>query len=268
METNYRINNLNNKAIDNIYKFPNSDLKSANKLINISLSHTISNNFASDYNTFAMPSSSNSIDEDTNIQSSNIKWNRNIKIARPPKVIIPFKKPCAIVTLTTPQNIDSISINSFDYLSKCPAQINNEKIIKSNQKQLPCTYKSSASTQESFSNSLQKIRNQIISLDQRKSEKVCRICFEHETKDKGGIISVCNCPGNLKYMHAICLKKSIADNQASHEEYVCQFCNKKYNLRHIGLKWRLNWKNILLSVFLSILLYVLTSLLVLTLQNL
>ena len=270
MEKNNDVKNLIDNPIGNIYQLPTLNESFDNIFVTISVSDSkTSNNLIIN----------DSIDENINRQNSNIKFNRDIKILRPPKIIIPPKKRCNIVVLTAPQtninflsinSINSLSINSLNYLSDCSTQLNLEKDKNLVPKKLPLptyNYKSTVRTKKIIPASLERIKQYLISFNQRKSGKFCRMCFENEVAEKGKLISPCNCFGNLKYMHEVCLKKSNLNHKTYLEQNICQFCDKKYDFQDSN-KWRLNWKNILFSIFLLMLLYMLVSLLVFTLESL
>jgi hypothetical protein len=62
--------------------------------------------------------------------------------------------------------------------------------------------------------------------------QVCKICYDGETEEKGGLITPCLCTGSCKFIHESCLKKWIENNFASNKiKAECEICKSSYNMR-------------------------------------
>ena len=61
--------------------------------------------------------------------------------------------------------------------------------------------------------------------------KICRICFEKETK-LNPLISPCLCEGTIKFVHQSCLKNWIKISNIKPEFSKCEICKCKYKIRY------------------------------------
>lgn len=59
--------------------------------------------------------------------------------------------------------------------------------------------------------------------DEASEEKLCRICFEHES-ESNPIICPCRCNGTMKYIHEECLKSWIMSQNSDLYEFSCDVC--------------------------------------------
>ena len=65
--------------------------------------------------------------------------------------------------------------------------------------------------------------------------KVCRICFEEETKDKP-VINPCKCKGSSKYIHEDCLSTWMLAQDFSNNEKKCEVCRYAYKIKVKSIK--------------------------------
>lgn len=68
------------------------------------------------------------------------------------------------------------------------------------------------------------------SMKQDEDPKVCRICFEEESKDKP-VINPCKCRGSSKYIHEECLSTWILTQDLPNNEKKCEVCKFVYNIK-------------------------------------
>jgi len=80
----------------------------------------------------------------------------------------------------------------------------------------------------------------------------CRICYEEESDEKGGLIYPCHCTGSCQYIHENCLKKWIENNFIDHKiKAECEICKHEYNMKFY-IKWQFSKQkfiNTLKSIF-------------------
>ena len=69
--------------------------------------------------------------------------------------------------------------------------------------------------------------NKLFRLD---SERVCRICFEIESKNNQ-LIEPCNCSGSMKFVHEDCMKKSILSKSKSFGSVSCEVCKTRIRMQ-------------------------------------
>jgi RING-variant domain len=67
------------------------------------------------------------------------------------------------------------------------------------------------------------------------TDKVCRICFEHELDEKK-LISPCLCKGYSKYIHEECLNIWLLYQDASKSNINCEVCKYSYNIEEVVSK--------------------------------
>jgi hypothetical protein len=61
---------------------------------------------------------------------------------------------------------------------------------------------------------------------------VCRICYDEENDEKGGLIWPCTCTGTCKYIHESCLKTWIENNfQMNKIKAECEICKHPYSMK-------------------------------------
>ena len=65
--------------------------------------------------------------------------------------------------------------------------------------------------------------------------RVCRICFEEETKEKK-VIHPCYCKGSSKYIHEDCLRSWIHYQEQSRNQIGCEVCKYNYKIEEIERK--------------------------------
>jgi len=66
----------------------------------------------------------------------------------------------------------------------------------------------------------------------------CRICYEEESEQKGGLIYPCHCTGSCQFIHESCLKKWIENNFLDHKvKAECEICKHQYNMKFY-VKWK------------------------------
>jgi hypothetical protein len=64
------------------------------------------------------------------------------------------------------------------------------------------------------------------------SALVCRICYDEENEEKGGLIWPCTCTGSCKYIHESCLKTWIENNfSMSKIRAECEICKHPYAMK-------------------------------------
>ena len=63
-----------------------------------------------------------------------------------------------------------------------------------------------------------------------KEKKICKICFEKETKTNP-LIAPCLCEGTIKYVHQKCLKNWLNSSNIKPELAKCGICKCKYEIR-------------------------------------
>ena len=67
------------------------------------------------------------------------------------------------------------------------------------------------------------------SLKKSLPDKVCRICFESETKDDP-IITPCDCRGSMQHIHEKCLKTWILAQSPDPKAFVCDVCKSQVKM--------------------------------------
>jgi hypothetical protein len=60
----------------------------------------------------------------------------------------------------------------------------------------------------------------------------CRICYEGDSEEKGGLIFPCTCTGSCKFIHETCLKTWIENNFSSNKiKAECEICKHHYAMK-------------------------------------
>ena len=72
-------------------------------------------------------------------------------------------------------------------------------------------------------------------MQQENDSKVCRICFEEESKEKP-VINPCKCKGSSKYIHEECLSTWILTQDFSNNEKRCEVCKYAYDIKITSIK--------------------------------